>query len=128
MRLTLFRHARSIHIQSGFISRIKSCTGLLPKGYAQSRPWRAASGSLATTPAARYCFPAPFYAPSRPPKFLRKPCQDYPILDPELVELRPGDADGMTYPEYRERYGDFNPEHDPTRLFAPTAELVWFSG
>jgi broad specificity phosphatase PhoE len=51
---------------------------------------------------------------------------DLPVQrDDELHELRPGDADGLTVDEWRERYWP-EPPDDPTALFAPGGES-WVS-
>jgi broad specificity phosphatase PhoE len=40
----------------------------------------------------------------------------------DLCELHTGDADGMTWSEYAARYGSFDMEAEPDRLFAPAGE------
>jgi broad specificity phosphatase PhoE len=52
---------------------------------------------------------------------LRLPVQ----LSDDLHELRPGDADGMSVDQWRERYGGFDPppvHRDPFRAFSPGGE------
>ncbi|HEY0602479.1 MAG TPA: histidine phosphatase family protein, partial [Herpetosiphonaceae bacterium] len=42
--------------------------------------------------------------------------------DADLRELLPGAADGMTWADYRTRYGMFDPVAEPDRPFAPGGE------
>ena len=123
MRLTLIRHAISKHILDGIISGVKSCPGLSEDGYTQARLLadrfrrtgdHNSSQVLLTSPVLRARQTADIIAQAFP--------LGSPAIDPGLVELIPGDADGLTQSQYRERYGDFHPENDPGRLFAPNGE------
>jgi len=123
MRLTLIRHAKSIHSQSGIIAGIKSCPGLSEEGYTQghrladhfrTRGDRRSFQALLTSPVLRARQTADILAPAL--------SAGAPLVDPDLVELIPGDADGLPYALYRERYGDFHPEVEPDRPFAPNGE------
>jgi broad specificity phosphatase PhoE len=40
----------------------------------------------------------------------------------DLCELHTGDADGLTWTEYAARYGSFDMEAEPDRVFAPAGE------
>jgi broad specificity phosphatase PhoE len=40
----------------------------------------------------------------------------------DLCELHTGEADGLTWSEYAARYGSFDMEAEPDRLFAPAGE------
>jgi probable phosphoglycerate mutase len=40
----------------------------------------------------------------------------------DLCEVHPGDADGLTWTEYATRYGSFDMEAEPDRVFAPAGE------
>jgi broad specificity phosphatase PhoE len=46
-----------------------------------------------------------------------------PIADCEFCELHPGEADGLTWAEYRERYGVSSPR-PPSERFAPGGESL----
>jgi broad specificity phosphatase PhoE len=40
----------------------------------------------------------------------------------DLCEVHPGDADGLEWAEYNVRYGSFDMEAEPDRVFAPAGE------
>jgi broad specificity phosphatase PhoE len=40
----------------------------------------------------------------------------------DLCELHPGEADGLTWTDYAARYGSFDLEAEPDRVFAPAGE------
>jgi probable phosphoglycerate mutase len=44
------------------------------------------------------------------------------VEDPGLCELQPGEADGLLWDDYRERYGNFDLVAEPRRAFAPGGE------
>jgi probable phosphoglycerate mutase len=44
------------------------------------------------------------------------------LLDDDIQEFRPGEAEGMTVEEFRETYGEADYDHDPYRPMAPGAE------
>lgn len=46
------------------------------------------------------------------------------IEDPELVEHRPGEADGLPFADYDGKYGAFNMAEEPFRPLAPGAESL----
>jgi broad specificity phosphatase PhoE len=123
MHLTLIRHAESNHIQSGMISGKKSCTGLTPEGFSQAHRladrFRVTGDHIGcqvflTSPVLRARQTAEIIAQALP--------VGTPIPDSDLVEQIPGDADGLTHQEFRELYGDFNPEIEPKRPFPPNGE------
>jgi broad specificity phosphatase PhoE len=45
-------------------------------------------------------------------------------LDPDLVEHRPGEADGVRFDEFAERFGLFDPREEPGRPLAPGGESL----
>jgi probable phosphoglycerate mutase len=123
MHLTLIRHARSNHNQNGMISGLKSCTGLSPEGLSQAERlaerFRATGEAidcrvLLSSPVRRAWQTAGLIAQALPAAA--------PIADPDLVELIPGDSDGLSYQAFKARYGDFNPQQEPDRPFPSNGE------
>lgn len=49
---------------------------------------------------------------------LNKPIQ----INESMCEQLPGDADGLTWPQYRQQYGSFDVVANPDTLFAPNGE------
>lgn len=45
--------------------------------------------------------------------------RDIDVRDCELCEVHPGEADGLTWAAYEQRYGSFDMEAEPDREFAP---------
>jgi broad specificity phosphatase PhoE len=123
MRLILIRHAESDHAQRGVLDGPAGCTGLTEHGRQQAQ-WLAArlqsTGELSecrvllNSPALRTRQTADILAPTLPGAVREE--------NADLVELRHGAADGMTWEAYRAQYGDFDPVAAPTRPFAPGGE------
>ena len=50
---------------------------------------------------------------------------DLPVrIEPELVEHRPGDADGIRFEDFASRFGAFDVRREPDRPLAPGAESL----
>jgi broad specificity phosphatase PhoE len=45
-----------------------------------------------------------------------------PVVDCDLCELHPGDADGLGWSEFTERFGEPDWDRDPARAIAPSGE------
>lgn len=126
MRLILVRHGDAYAGFDGVVSGPKGCRGLTDLGQKQATALAAyleASGRLhadvllsSTLP--RAVETAQTIAPALGFKGFAQRC--------DLCEILTGDADGLTWDEYSARYGSFNMEAEPERLFAPGGES-WVS-
>lgn len=123
MRLVLIRHADSLHARQGRIADVGGCGGLTEAGFAQASALRRrleATGELRgcaailVSPVARARQTAELLAPALAGAPL--------IADPDLREVLPGAADGLTWAEYAAAYGAFDLVAEPERPFAPQGE------
>ena len=123
MRLVLIRHGASSHAARSIIADVAGCQGLTEHGQAQALALAErlrATGELhdcsvlLCSPVARARQTAELLAGGLPVATI--------TIDDELRELHPGAADGLTWAEYRTRYGEFDPQAAPTRPFAPGGE------
>lgn len=123
MRLVLIRHGESKHSIRGVIGWRVGCAGLTERGFRQAE---ALANRLRTTGelsdcAALLCSPVPrarqtaeVLASALPVQTIEEDC--------DLCELHPGEADGLTWEDYRTRYGVFDLTSSPSRPFAPGGE------
>ena len=121
MRLLLIRHGCSLHTERDLIA-IETCPGLAYDGRMQAgalaarlaRSFEAEGARLLSSPVARARQTA---EPLR--AALRVEIED----DPDLRELIPGEADGMTKAEYVARYGAaYGADTPPDQPFSPGGE------
>lgn len=119
--LYLIRHGEA---QAALDKRIADQTGdsgLSPLGRTQAARLRdrlAATGEIAAD-----VLIASTYPRARETAEILAPVWGLPILpDPEVQELRVGEADGLTRDEFNARYGRPNFEEDPFRPVAPGGE------
>ena len=127
-RLVLVRHGEAACNVNGVVGGVVGCTGLTALGVAQAEALRdrlARTGELGHVDAlyastlARAIQTAQIVAPALAPA--DGPVQ--PIVeDPELSELRPGDADGMTWAQFAARYPEPDWDLRPDEPLAPGAE------
>jgi probable phosphoglycerate mutase len=123
VRLILIRHGEAHHSFNGLIAGDRACTGLTERGVAQARALAnrlSATGELRDC-AALLCSPvrrarqtADLLAGALPGARLEE--------TPDLRELHPGDADGLSWADYRARFGAFDLRAEPQRPFAPGGE------
>jgi probable phosphoglycerate mutase len=126
MKLVLIRHGHSHHSVTGVISDINGCTGLTDRGHEQA--------ALLAARLAQCDFAAPVALLSSPvlrarqtAEVIRPALGDVDVLlDPDLRELVPGVADGLTREEYSATYGAFDLVANPDRPYAPGGES-WFA-
>jgi broad specificity phosphatase PhoE len=98
------------------------CTGLTPHGRAQAEALRdhlADSGRVRADVLLASVLPraietASIIAPGLGLEISGHEC--------DLCELHTGEADGLTWTEYAARYGSFDMEAEPDRVFAPAGE------
>jgi broad specificity phosphatase PhoE len=122
VRLILVRHADAHAGFHGVVGGQTGCTGLTPHGRAQAKALRdhlAGSGRVRADVLLASVLPraietASIIAPGLGLEISGQEC--------DLCELHTGDADGLTWSEYAARYGSFDMEAEPDRLFAPAGE------
>ena len=123
MRLILIRHADAWHEMHGVIAGLAGCTGLTDRGITQARTLARRlrttgelgdCGALLSSPVLRARQTAEIVATALPVRSIE--------IDGDLCEVHPGEADGLTWHAYRERYGSFDLASFPDRPFAPGGE------
>lgn len=123
-QLLLVRHGQAAANVSGRFGGPTGCEGLSDLGRSQVRQladrWRGRGtvprgAVLVSSDLARAIETADLLAPA-----LTDPRRLDP--NPALAELRPGEADGLTWPEYAERFGGVDWDVDPTTPIAPAGE------
>ena len=122
MRLILVRHGDAHAGFHGVIGGPKGCAGLTPLGRAQAGALRdhlAASGRVRADVLLASVLPraietASIIAPGVQLEVSGHEC--------DLCEVHTGEADGLTWTEYAARYGSFDMEAEPDRVFAPAGE------
>ena len=122
MRLILVRHGDAHAGFHGVIGGQRGCTGLTPLGRAQAEALR---DHLATTGRVR----ADVLLASVLPRAIETASIIAPGLGLEiaghecdLCEVHTGEADGLTWTEYADRYGSFDMKSEPDRVFAPAGD------
>lgn len=128
-RIVLVRHGQAACNVNGTVGGRKGCTGLTPAGVRQVEALRdrlARTGELADVGA--------FYASVLPravataeilaPALARWRAGGAPrlVADCRLCELHPGEADGLRWSEFAERFGVPDWDRDPDRPIAPGGE------
>jgi len=125
-RLVLVRHGEAMCNITGVVGGIRGCTGLSAIGVRQAEALRARlveSGELAEAEA--------LYA-SVLPRALQTAAIVGPAVGPDgtlevvadcdLCELHPGEGDGLTWPEFSQRFGEPEWDVEPTTVLAPGGE------
>jgi probable phosphoglycerate mutase len=124
-RLVLVRHGEAICNVQGVVGGPVGCTGLTETGYRQAEALRrrlSESGELAEAEA--------FYS-----SVLRRARQTAEVVAPAvgggqlrlvedcgLCELHPGEADGLGWGQFQERYEEPDWDRDPSTVIAPGGE------
>lgn len=119
MRLILVRHGDAYAGFRGVIGGPRGCTGLTPLGRRQAEALRdhlAATRRLRPDVLLASVLPraietAEIIAPGLGLSSVRQEC--------DLCEVHTGEADGLAWTEYASKYGSFDMEADPERVFAP---------
>jgi probable phosphoglycerate mutase len=122
-RIVLVRHGEANCNVDGIVGGVTGCTGLSAAGVAEAEALRrrlVTSGELAGATAV--------YA-SVLPRALETAAIAAPglggrhaVADCDLCELHPGEADGLTWSEFSDRYGGPNWDTEPDNELAPGAE------
>ena len=122
MRLILVRHGDAHAGFHGVIGGPTGCTGLTDRGRQQAaalRDYLAASGRvradvLLSSVIPRAIETAEVIAPGLGIETFGREC--------DLCEVHTGEADGLEWAEWGVRYGSFDMEAEPDRVFAPQGE------
>jgi probable phosphoglycerate mutase len=123
-RVVLVRHGEAACNVAGIVGGRRGCTGLSDTGRHQAEALRdrlvgtgelAGAAALYTSVLARAVETAAIIAPGIGGG-------DGPVADCGLCELHPGEADGLTWDEYRSRYGEPDFDADPDTVVAPGGE------
>lgn len=122
MRLVLVRHGDAHAGFHGVIGGPTGCSGLTPRGRSQAealRDYLASSGRLRADVLLASVLPravetAEVIAPALGIDSFAREC--------DLCEVHTGEADGLEWAEYGVRYGSFDMEAEPDRVFAPAGE------
>ena len=122
MRLLLVRHGDAHAGFHGVIGGERGCAGLTELGrtqaealrdrFARSRGWRADVLLASVLP--RAIETATIIAPGLGLEIGGQEC--------DLCEVHTGEADGLTWTAYTDRYGSFDMETEPDRVFAPSGD------
>lgn len=122
MRLILVRHGDAHAGFHGVIGGERGCAGLTDTGRAQAEALRArlaAAGGLGIEVLLASVLPravetASIVAPGLGLEIADRDC--------DLCELHTGEADGLTWTDYADRFGSFDMEVEPDRVFAPSGD------
>ena len=122
MRLVLVRHGEAHAGFSGVIGGRTGCAGLTPLGRRQAEALRdhlAASDRvkadvLLVSELPRAIETAQIIAPGLGLEIAGHDC--------DLCEVHTGEADGLAWEEYTAKYGSFDMEAEPDRVFAPEGD------
>ncbi len=122
MRLFLIRHGDAYAGFHGVIGGPRGCTGLTPLGRRQAQALggylsdtgRVRADVLLASVLPRAIETAEIIAPGLGLEAVRQEC--------DLCEVHTGEADGLAWTEYAARYGSFDMEAEPERVFAPGGE------
>jgi broad specificity phosphatase PhoE len=122
MRLVLVRHGDAFAGFSGVIGGERGCSGLTPLGRLQAEALR---DRLVATDRVR----ADVLVASTIPRAIETaeiiaPAFGIETFDRarDLCEVHTGEADGLEWAEYGVRFGSFDMEAEPDRVFAPAGE------
>jgi broad specificity phosphatase PhoE len=122
MRLILVRHGEAHAGFHGAIAGPSGCSGLTPHGRRQAealrdhlgRSGRVRADVLLASVLPRAIETAEIIAPGLGIETFGREC--------DLCEVHTGEADGLEWAEYGVRYGSFDMEAEPDRVFAPEGE------
>jgi probable phosphoglycerate mutase len=129
LRVVLVRHGEAACNLNGVVGGMLGCTGLTTRGVAQAEALRdrlARTGELFPTVALysstlpRAIETAEIVAPALTTDDGRRPLAV--VRDPDLCELRPGEADGLTWEQFTERFTQPDWDRDPSDPIAPGGE------
>ncbi len=122
MRLVLVRHGDAHAGFNGVVAGEQGCLGLTDRGRRQAEALRdhlaatdrVRADVLIASVLPRAVETAEIIAPGLGLEIRSHHC--------DLCEVHTGEADGLTWAEYASRYGSFDMEAEPDRVFAPAGE------
>ncbi|MGC8498106.1 MAG: histidine phosphatase family protein [Acidimicrobiales bacterium] len=123
-RLLLVRHGEAVCNVAGVVGGARGCTGLSDRGRAQARAlgerlrMSGELGDVVTT------YVSPLARARETADLVRTSVPGLPParVAPDLEELRPGEADGLTWAQLVARFGGPNWDEDPGAPLAPGGE------
>lgn len=119
----MIRHAASLHAEHRLIAGVRSCLGLNAAGEEQAR--RPADRLRRTCELADCAVlrTSPVPSARKTAEILADALPGVELADdPGLIELEPGDAEGLAYPDYESRFGAFDLMAEPDCPFSPNGE------
>jgi len=125
-RLVLVRHGEATCNVTGVVGGVRGCTGLSAAGVRQAKALRerlldtgelVEAGALYASVLPRALETAAIVAPG-----VGIDGTLAVVADCALCELHPGEGDGLTWPEFSERFGEPDWDADPTTVLAPGGE------
>ena len=123
-RVVLIRHGEATCNVAGLVGGRAGCSGLTGTGRRQAQALRTrllGSGELADV-AALYTSVLPRALETAEIVFAGTGLEHGAVADCALCELHPGEADGLTWEEFRARYGEPDFDADPDQEVAPGGE------
>jgi broad specificity phosphatase PhoE len=124
-RLVLVRHGESNVTVRQVVGGERTCDGLSPLGVRQAEALRDRFAGTGDLPKVDVLLASTLPRAQQTAEIVAAGVGDLPVaVDPELVEHRPGDADGVRFTEFAARFGSFELRQDPDRPLAPGAESL----
>ena len=123
-RVVLIRHGEATCNVVGLVGGRAGCSGLTPTGRQQARALRTRllGGKELSDAAALYTSVLPRALETAEIAFAGTGLEHDITADCDLCELHPGEADGLTWDEFRHRYGEPDFDADPDQVVAPGGE------
>ncbi|HEX7096336.1 MAG TPA: histidine phosphatase family protein [Acidimicrobiales bacterium] len=123
-RLLLVRHGESNVTVRQVVGGERTCDGLSALGVRQAEALRDRF-LMGTEPTVDVLFASTLPRASETAEILAPALGGLPVnVDPDLVEHRPGAADGVPFAQFAERFGLFDPRAEPDRPLAPGGESL----
>lgn len=123
--LFLVRHGEARCNVAGIVGGISGCTGLTEEGVEQAESLRRRLAETAELGAAVSLYSSVLLRARQTAEIIRPFVGDGSLEVTEqcdLCELHPGEADGLTWPEFSARYGEPDWDADPSVEVAPGGE------
>jgi 2,3-bisphosphoglycerate-dependent phosphoglycerate mutase len=122
-RLLLIRHGASIHATHGIIATKSSCPGLTDEGFRQVHLLAQRLHTTAEFSSCQTILTSPALRARQTANVLAHTLEIHPVIvDDDLTEIHPGEAEGLLWETYRARYGEFDLVTNPSRPFSPGGE------
>jgi len=123
MRLILVRHAESRHAQEDRIASTLGCSGLTARGFEQAQLLARRLRATGELNDCQHLLCSPVLRARQTAEALAEALEVKSVeVDESLCELHVGTADGLSWQEYREKFGAFDLIASPQRKFAPQGE------